>query len=343
MQEAGLVSVIVPIYGVEKYLPKCINSIIGQTYKNLEIILVDDGSKDSCSQICDEYKKRDKRIKVIHKVNGGVCTARNEGLMHSSGQYIQFVDGDDWIAPCMVEKLVEHMSNAQSDFVMCSFYFSGDTDIKHKLYLKQGIYNNEAIHNDIFPIMLYTGTFYEFGLLPSLWNKLYKRELIENILTLPTDIFLGEDVLCTYALMRHVRTFCVIDEPLYYYRQNMLSVTKSYRQNQIIETRKLIHYVKELYQCSDWERQCAYYTYSVVLADYHNEGQQCSFMEIYQRYKGLKVFIKCIGIQDLIRKFPIKNIPFVHRVELFIISHRLGLLLLFCIVSINWFKYYVKR
>lgn len=117
-----LISIIVPVYNVEKYLNKCIDSIINQTYKNIEIILVDDGSTDNSGKICDEYLLRDSRIKVIHKNNGGLSSARNEGINISSGEYIGFVDSDDWVEPNMYEEMYKKILYSNADIVDCGYW-----------------------------------------------------------------------------------------------------------------------------------------------------------------------------------------------------------------------------
>ena len=116
-----LISVVVPIYKVEEYLQRCVDSIINQTYKNLEIILVDDGSPDSCPKMCDNFAKQDKRIKVIHKINAGVSEARNTGLEYATGDYVGFIDSDDYIHPTMYEKLLNGIKKENSDICMCRF------------------------------------------------------------------------------------------------------------------------------------------------------------------------------------------------------------------------------
>ena len=122
MKKNNLISIIVPIYNVEKYLKKCIDSIINQTYKNLEIILVDDGSPDNCGKICDEYAKKDNRIKVIHKENGGVSSARNVGVENATGEYIGFVDSDDYIEKDMYEVLINNLKKENADISIISNY-----------------------------------------------------------------------------------------------------------------------------------------------------------------------------------------------------------------------------
>ena len=116
------ISVVVPVYNVEKYLRKCIDSIINQTYKNLEIILVDDGSPDKCGEICDEYAKKDNRVKVIHKKNAGVSSARNDGIDNATGEYIIFVDSDDWLEDNAIEIMVDKLNEYDYDCVFCNFY-----------------------------------------------------------------------------------------------------------------------------------------------------------------------------------------------------------------------------
>ena len=127
-----VVSVIVPVYNVEQYIRKCIESILNQTYNKMEIILVDDGSTDNSGIICDEYSKRDKRIKVIHKINGGLSDARNAGLDICTGDYIVFVDSDDYIKNNMIEMLHKDILEKRADISVCSYFFDNDGNIKRK-------------------------------------------------------------------------------------------------------------------------------------------------------------------------------------------------------------------
>lgn len=134
-----LISVIVPIYNVEKYLTKCIESIINQTYENLEIILVDDGSPDNCPIICDEYAKRDSRVKVIHKKNGGLSDARNAGLDIATGEYIMFIDSDDFVEIDMMESMMNNMIDNNVDLVVCNIKYIYDNSEKVKYNQKDKV------------------------------------------------------------------------------------------------------------------------------------------------------------------------------------------------------------
>ena len=172
-----LVSVIVPVYKTEKYLPKCIDSILNQTYNDFELILVDDGSPDNCPHICDKYAQSDSRIKVIHKKNGGVSSARNLGISVARGTYIWFVDSDDYIEPFSLQRLFEVQNSYNAE-----------------LY----VFNNRSVCelstenvNDFFRKYYFT---YALGFEP--WNKLYKRDvIIENHLQFDTQEKIGEDLL----------------------------------------------------------------------------------------------------------------------------------------------------
>lgn len=135
-----MISTIIPVYNVDNYLPKCVDSIINQTYKNLEIILVDDGSLDRCPDICDEYAKKDKRIIVIHKKNGGLSDARNAGLEIAKGEYISFIDSDDYINEHMYEDMLSAIENVDADLCICGYdRVNDDGEIRSSAYFKNAI------------------------------------------------------------------------------------------------------------------------------------------------------------------------------------------------------------
>ncbi len=173
--ENDLISVIIPIYNVEKYLSKCIESVINQTYKNIEIILVDDGSPDNCGKICDEYAKIDSRIKVIHKKNGGISDTRNIGIDNSNGKYITFIDSDDYVTNDYIEYLYYILKEEKVDISCCNFELIYDNnkkievnDEKEKIFCYSQI---EALKELL----------YQKNIDNSIWGKLYKKEKFDNI------------------------------------------------------------------------------------------------------------------------------------------------------------------
>lgn len=168
-----MISVIVPIYLVEKYIDKCINSILKQTYSNLEIILVDDGSPDACPQICENYKQIDNRIRVVHRNNGGLSAARNSGLDIAKGQYISFIDSDDYIFPSMFEKMVNAIESSSSDLCICGIEPIYEGEFRGRIEVGQ-IENKEYSREDFF--YLINKWYYVTTV-----NKLYKAEIFSEI------------------------------------------------------------------------------------------------------------------------------------------------------------------
>ena len=167
------ISIIVPVYQVEKYIRQCIDSILAQTFTDFELILVDDGSKDNSGKICDEYAEKDKRIRVIHKENGGLSDARNKGLDNASGNYFMFVDGDDYIAPNMAECLYKKIFEAKADIAVCNYryIFESDGEKDFATENKAEVLNsNEIFYN--------RKNERNYGFWTVAWNKLYKREKI---------------------------------------------------------------------------------------------------------------------------------------------------------------------
>ena len=212
-----LISVIVPVYNVEKYLDACVKSIINQTYKKLEIILVDDGSTDNSPSMCDEYKKKDDRIKVIHKINGGLSDARNAGLDIATGKYVTFIDSDDFINQHMINELYELINKYDSDISFVSQIrvpessngFENNTD---KTYEKC-VGRIEGLKN----------VFYcKDNFIPSACAKLYKTSLFKDI-RYPFRV-LYEDLATTYKLFDKAKKISYNNSNYYYYRQNQSSI-----------------------------------------------------------------------------------------------------------------------
>ena len=212
-----MISIIVPIYKVEEYLDRCIQSIVNQTYTDLECILVDDGSPDNCPSICDEWAKKDERIKVIHKKNGGLSDARNAGYAIAEGEYISFIDSDDWISKDFLEVLYTSMLNTNSDICECEVYktFGDEPNVLPEFNIVT--YNTiQALEHLIKDNILHQ----------HVWNKLYKRSVIKDILFEVGKT--NEDEFWTYQIFGNASNVCKVNQPLYYYlqRENSIMSTK---------------------------------------------------------------------------------------------------------------------
>ena len=225
-------SVIVPVYNVEDYLHKCIDSILNQTFNHLEIILVNDGATDTSPQICDAYAQKDARVKVIHQKNAGVSVARNKGIEIATGNYITFVDGDDWLEPIMYETMYAITQLQQSiDIVMCDFV-TVTTNLKKEISsaLRKGFYSKQQIVKELYPTLLVTE---EFGRVPivSVWSCLFKRSLlIDNKIKFDADLLYSEDYLFMAEVMINANSFYYLKDNYFYnYLQYEASRSKKYQ------------------------------------------------------------------------------------------------------------------
>lgn len=219
ISENMLISVIIPVYNAEKYLGKCLDSIVRQDYRELEIIIVDDGSTDGSFSICKEYAANDKRIRLIHQENGGLVKARKSGITAATGDYIGFVDADDHIDTGMYSGLLKVIDKNMPDMVLFGLkeVYPDHTVLKADKYEK-GIYSRDEIVKKIFPSMLSYGNFFDFGILPNLVCKLIRTGFLQNSSVSVSDsVSVGEDVDATFQLMVQADSIQIIDEKPYNY------------------------------------------------------------------------------------------------------------------------------
>ncbi|MBQ8390726.1 MAG: glycosyltransferase [Oscillibacter sp.] len=238
------VSIIVPVYNAETALRRCIESILHQTCGDFELLLVDDGSTDSSGAICDEYAAQDTRIRVFHKENGGVSAARNLALDNAAGQYLQFLDSDDWVTPDATRLFLRTAREQNADLVISDFYrVVGDRvsvkgDIEETEVLSQGEYAEHMMAN---PADFYYGV---------LWNKLYRRDIVEaHHLRMNEEINWCEDFLFNLEYIRCARRFCALNVPLYYYVKTKGSLASQISLSKTVRMKlTMFEYYNRLYQ-----------------------------------------------------------------------------------------------
>lgn len=220
------ISIIVPVYNAEKYLPICLDSIVSQTYKNLQIILVDDGSTDKSSKICDTYAEADSRILTIHQENHGAVYARNIGIENAEGEYIAFADADDWLESNMIERLYKSLMINDADVSMCGRREdTGSTSISVNHGFLVGYYDKNKMIEEIYPNMIVNTSFFQWGIFPGLWDKLFKKELLKRMhADVDIRITMGDDALCIYPYLLKANSIYILDECLYHYRQTPTSM-----------------------------------------------------------------------------------------------------------------------
>ena len=224
-----LVSVIVPVYKVQEYLPKCLESLVLQTYKNIEIILVDDGSPDNSLAICRQYAIKDPRVKIVVQANAGVTAARLNGFLHSCGDFIMFVDSDDYVSPNIVELMLQVQQKYQVDMVSCQYY-----DVKKERAVpalvrpSPGYYNKERIRQLLATNFLYDKCTEMAGMSGYLWTKLFKKRFVQAALRVGRGLIHSEDQLGLFKVLYTINSMYIMREPLYYYVVRQGQATSSY-------------------------------------------------------------------------------------------------------------------
>lgn len=301
------VSVIIPVYNVEKYLEECIESVLKQTYKNLEIILVDDGSKDNSGNICDEYAKKDERIKVIHKTNGGLSDARNAGIDIAKGEYITFLDSDDFIEEDMYEFLVKNIEKANADISVCQVYYvykdSKQTTHTPDVYLEMN--SCDAIKY-VNMLGYYTVAAYD---------KLYKREIFEGIRYPVGKV--NEDWYVICEVFDKANKIVYSSEPKYNYRKRKGSITDDKKINlgMMDASKQCLEFVKQKYpEAVQMATQMYIYASMNTYNTIKHKTQKAKEIkrkireEIRKQYKSIK-------LQDYNQQSKVKNMQvklFVH-------------------------------
>lgn len=217
MNKDSLVSIILPIYNAERYLKRCLDSLINQTYPFIEIILIDDGCSDGSGQICDDYCESDNRIRVLHNSNGGVTKARKSGVDVASGHYILFVDADDYLDPTCVETLLINSEDRTIDIIVCSHYIIQNGSSQQRTVLSVGRFEKTQINEILSKNLLFDTRLSTAGIPLYLWGKLLKTDLVKDCIDRGNGFWYGEDLIAFIAMVKQANSMMVIDKPLYYY------------------------------------------------------------------------------------------------------------------------------
>ncbi len=345
----ALLSIIVPIYNVAPFLNKCIDSILSQSFSDFELILVDDGSTDGSGGICDGYAKTDNRITVIHKENNGVVSARKAGLKAASGVYVGYVDGDDWIDRDMYRYMIDNAVTYNCDLVMC--------DVEHEAYSKKeynnisaaletGYYSRQELEEKLFPIMMYSGTFYSFGIYPVIWNKLFRRELlIKHQFAVYDNIRSGEDAACVYPYFLEINSMYFMKyQYLYHYRHSEVQMTATYDSASFERFKSLYKFFNSSNLAeSEYSRQlCYYYSYcaKILISSELRKENKKSFFEKIKRIKEIIVFSKDEGFTE---KINYNSFPIEHKLYFKLFNSSKAFLLAMCIKLTKLFQRIVRK
>lgn len=313
----SLISVIVPVYKVESYLDDCVVSLINQSYKNLEIILVDDGSPDNCPKMCDNWAEKDNRIKVIHKKNGGLSSARNAGLDIAKGDYIAFVDSDDFIILTMYEKMIRVLNNNDVDFVACKVNCFIEKTKTFKPFM-EGHDFYKITKDQIIQKEQYQKLILSTQIESAAWNKLYKKSFINKLRFKEKRYY--EDYLFIYQLSKFMTRMYYMAQPFYNYR---------IRENSICTS---------LNHLEDWEKNFTEIKYDLISNKDLNLLDSLSLAEIRFHQNACKIFVNNDELFDYHRR-QMKDVN-INKTKL---SPRLLIKYIICIKSKHLFKMIFKQ
>lgn len=319
IESEPMLSIIVPIYNVEKYLNKCVDSILRQTFTDFELILVDDGSPDKCGEICDFYEKKDRRVKVIHKKNGGLSSARNAGIDIAKGEYIGFVDSDDYIEPFMYERLITSLQKNDCLLAVCAINYvfeDGKTICK--------VENEKDQVFDFSAAILEMNTYRLFDM--GAWSKVYHKSLFHN-LRFPVGK-LSEDFYIMYKIFDRAQKISYVATPCYNYLQRQNSISRNTKINHDFEyaAKEQMEYLETKYPELSVLAHTSYASAALTVYDFYLKNRvKCSKEQLKHFEKIVKENYKYISKADYLSKA--KKIQFA----LFIINPSLykGIFLLY--------------
>lgn len=304
-----LISIIVPVYNVQSYIKKSVNSILKQSYRNLEIILVDDGSTDESGKICDFLKKMDPRVKVIHRINGGLSAARNSGIDVSTGSYIVFIDSDDYIEKKFVEKLYQSMKKNKADIAVCGYKRiseNGTILFENKPVEELNLSIRKAIQ-----YILQDKEIKNYA-----WNKMYKKELFLDIRYPVGENY--EDVATTYKVFLKAQSVSIVNDCLYYYRireGSIVSDEKDYYGNlQLFRNKR-----QQIEELSNIYEDALDYGYSNLIMCYINAfsaGAKCFGIKRLEEMKECEEYLRLVSNPQ--RRKKLSNLQ---RIKLYMTEH----------------------
>jgi glycosyltransferase involved in cell wall biosynthesis len=321
------ISVIIPVYNVENYLHRCVDSILNQTFQDFEIILINDGSKDNSGQICDDYAQKDRRIKVIHKKNARVSAARNDGIKMANGKYVSFIDSDDWIEPEMYQEMVNKAEEINLDFIMCDYTKkSNNYENKRTQPIREGYYSKDDIKNELFQCLI---MFENIEYPPTISNcvcLINLKFLCKNNIYYEEDIYYDEDLIFGAKIMFHATNFYYLKNHHYYnYFYNPNSTTNTYSEKRWNSFLKINERIKIYFRNTseyDFSRQIKinmlYLTLSALgqLKYSENEGKD--------RKEMIKKIMNHPKVKGIFKDFKLPNVPWRMKVIILLIKFKMA-------------------
>jgi glycosyltransferase involved in cell wall biosynthesis len=333
-----LVSVIIPVYNVEKYLLDCVESFINQTYRKIQILLIDDGSTDTSGNLCDEVAKLDKRIEVTHKENEGLGLTRNFGLNHADGKYVLFADSDDYMDINAIEKMVYTAETENAQLVIAGFYrVTNEKNILSEEKYKYEIFEKNRVKDELLARMIGSLPYKRDSIFTMACGKLYLTESIKknNIFYQSEREIQSEDLAFQLDYVPYVKRAIVLDEIFYYYRNNPDSLTMKYKENRFEEAIKVYQYVlnkiKQIDLPNDTylraDKMLFVYLKSILIQELSRNGKKAR-KECLIKYG---VILNHSIVRNAVNEYPIRLLSFEQKIFLYLVKFRLKILLMVAI------------
>ena len=344
--EKNKVSIIVPVYKTEKYLEGCLQSIIGQTYSNIEIILVDDGSPDGCGSICDRYRASDSRIVVLHKENEGLGYARNSGLDIATGDYVAFVDSDDYLEPNMIFNLMEEMVANGADTCVGGFRRVRDNgEIVYTEHYEKVLYMDNQIKDTLMKRILGSIPKKHDSFKMSVWSVLYSMEIIkrEQIRFHSEKVFISEDLIFNFDYYMAAHRVCIFNGITYNYRVNAESLTNTYKSDKLKRICALYEEMKERVLCTyrDDKNEALYRLQAQFLVNVRS----CIHQECFNKFERSKkerldaIYNICTNedVKQVVSGYPAKLLDIRQCIFVIMVRFKMSRILEFCSCTLNLF------
>ena len=329
-----LISVIIPVYNVEEYLRECLESVLCQTYKNMEVILVDDGSQDVSGEICDEYADRYPNFTVYHKANAGLGMARNTGLEHMTGEYVTFLDSDDYLEPDCIEMLYEELIKAGVD--MCKGGFRRVTDIGKTVSVreyKDELYKGDRAKKELLPRMIGSSPSQHDSVEMCVCGTIYRTEPIRKYqLRFPSEReMISEDLVFNMDYMQHANGACTMAYAGYFYRINMSSLTTGYREDRFSACKFFYLEIRKKLELLGYDElvvlraQRMFFIY--IRMSIAQEGRGTGLSSGIKHIKKIRKICYDETVREIIRAYPIRKLGIKQFVFLKMIAHKMAVTL----------------
>lgn len=316
-------SIVVPVYNAASTLRRCVDSILSQTYTDFELILIDDGSTDTSGSICDTYRLTDKRVSVLHKQNEGLVAARKSGLAMAHGDYIGFVDSDDWIDGDMYETLMGKAAETAADMVVGAILldYPNARKITHNL-LPEGFYDADAVRTQVLPHVLVHSGFVRFGLIPGVVVKVIKKSILEKALPhVDNRIRMGEDVAITAYSVCAAQTLCIVDHAAYHYVQGEDSMLRTFSPTRFDNLRILYACLSDISDPEFQKQLDLYMAYLIFLTV--AECVQKSDGEKTDKHRFVRDMLSDAMTVSVLRRAHSAGLSYKDRLKLFLMRHRM--------------------